>query len=62
MTLVTSYSADELRERRRQILDDFGMSLEEFRQRAQRYGLAGREWEAWNNLRAVAFLLGDDES
>lgn len=60
MTKVMSYSVDELRRRRQQILDERRMSLEEFRKRAQEYTLAGTEWDAWNDLRAIEFLLDDD--
>lgn len=60
LTKVMSSSARELQERRNRILDEHGMSLEVFRARADDYALVGTEWEAWESLRSIQFLLDDD--
>ncbi|CAM2854811.1 hypothetical protein SKPI104516_06460 [Skermania piniformis] len=59
MINVRTYSAEELVARRRGILDQFGMTLDEFRQRAETYSLRGREYDAWDDLSDIEFLLGE---
>lgn len=59
MTKMATLSDDELRARRQQILDKLGVTLEELRDRARGYALAGEEHEAWDQLESIAFLLGD---
>lgn len=59
MTKIATLSDDELRARRRAILEKLGISLEELRGRAQSYALAGEEHEAWEQLESIAFLLGE---
>lgn len=58
LTRVRVWTTDELLDRRRVILDRHGMSLDEFRERAATYALAGREHDAWDELRDIAYLLG----
>lgn len=60
MSRVVSVSRDELIERRRKILLELGVSYEEFRSLAERSALVGREWEAWQALVDIGFLLGDE--
>lgn len=52
-------SRAELEERRGEILRRVGMSLDDLRDRAEAGALVGEEWEAWQQLRDIAFLLGD---
>ncbi|WP_193048202.1 hypothetical protein [Mycolicibacterium baixiangningiae] len=59
MTRTETLTDDELRARRRAILDKLGMSFEELRDRANSYALAGEEHEAWEQLESIAFLLGE---
>ena len=48
-----------LKRRRQELLDALHVSPEEFAQRAQSHALVGDEWEAWEELREIDFLLGD---
>jgi len=50
---------DELVERRCAILARLGVTLEEFTQRAESSALVGEEWETWEELEDIAFLLGE---
>lgn len=52
----------ELLKRRQQILRRFDTNLEEFTERAKSFSLVGEEWDAWDQLQNIAFLLGDDKS
>ncbi|GGM70859.1 hypothetical protein GCM10012275_46630 [Longimycelium tulufanense] len=62
MTHVVHVTRDELLQRRDEILQRFHVTLEEFQQRAQNASLVGDEWEAWEELKDVAYLLGESES
>lgn len=62
MTCVVEVSRDTLLERRARILERFGTDLQEFTERAQSFSLVGEEWDAWDQLQNIAFLLGDDKS
>ncbi|BBY59257.1 hypothetical protein [Mycolicibacterium sarraceniae] len=59
MTNTATLSDDELRARRRAILDKLGLTIEELRSRAKSYALVGEEHEAWEQLESIAFLLGE---
>jgi hypothetical protein len=59
MTKIAALSDDELRARRTAILEKLGMTMEELRDRAKSYALAGEEHEAWEQLESIAFLLGE---
>lgn len=59
MTKTAALSDDELRARRAAILEKLGMPIEELRERAETYALAGEEHEAWEQLESIAFLLGE---
>jgi hypothetical protein len=59
MTKSAVLSDDELRARRAAILDKLGMSIEDLRERASSYALAGEEHEAWEQIESIAFLLGE---
>lgn len=59
MSRVVTVSREELEDRRRSILSGVGLSCEELRDRAASSTLIGDEWEAWQELRDVEFLLGD---
>jgi hypothetical protein len=60
MVRVVSVSRDDLLSRRAAILRENGLSLEEFATRAAQYTLIGAERDAWEELRSIAFLLGDE--
>lgn len=59
MSRVVSVSNDELAARRDEILRRLGLSLEELRSRADAGALTGDEWDAWQRLCDIEFLLGD---
>lgn len=50
-------SRDELLARREEILKRVGADLEEFTARAHSFSLVGEEWDAWDQLQNIAFLL-----
>jgi hypothetical protein len=60
MVRVVSVDRDELMKRRDEILTKQGLSLAQFAARAAQYTLVGSEWDAWEELRSIAFLLGDE--
>lgn len=62
MTRVEQATREGLLARREQLLEAYGTTLEEFAARAQQYALVGPEWEAWDELEKIAFLLGDDDA
>lgn len=53
-------SVVELLQRKDEILSEHNMTLDDFRERANSYALVGSQWEAWNDLKAIAFLLDDN--
>lgn len=59
MTRVVVAERGELERRRAEILARHGVSLEEFAERAARYALVGDELDDWDELRSIAFLLGE---
>lgn len=59
MVHVVNAQRQELVRRRSEILARHGVTLDEFTDRAARYELVGDEWDAWEELRGIAFLLDD---
>jgi hypothetical protein len=57
---VASVSRKELEKRREEILAEFDTTFEQLRDRAEVGTLLGDEWEAWDALCDIGFLLGDD--
>jgi hypothetical protein len=53
-------SSDELRERLRRVLADVDMEYAELADLAARYMLTPEELTAWDEVRAIRFLLGDE--
>jgi glycine cleavage system regulatory protein len=60
MVRVVSVDRDELLTRREEILAEHGLSLADLATRAAQYALVGSEWDAWEELRSIEFLLGDE--
>jgi hypothetical protein len=56
---VVEVSREELELRRKEVLDRLGISLQELAGKARAGSLVGDEWEAWQDLQDVGFLLGD---
>ncbi len=60
MARVLDVSRGDLERRRAAILQRLGVSLEELRARARSSSLIAEEWKAWEELRDISYLLGDD--
>lgn len=60
MSRVVSVSRAELEERRDEILQRLDLTLDELRSRADAGALIGEEWEDWQALCDIEFLLGED--
>jgi hypothetical protein len=54
-----SMSDEQLRARREEILSKLDLSMDELRARAERYALVGDEYEAWEELGSIAYLLAE---
>lgn len=61
MAHVVAVTRAELLERRNDILRQLGTDLPTFAARAKAFSLVGKEWDTWDELENIAFLLGDDE-
>jgi hypothetical protein len=59
ITRVKESTRAELEARREEILARLDVSLEELTRRVESSSLVGDEWEAWEELEDIAFLLGD---
>jgi predicted neuraminidase len=59
MTRVAAVTDEQLRARRERILAKLGVPLDELRDRAMHYALVGDEYDAWERLESIAFLLGE---
>ncbi|WP_424189975.1 hypothetical protein ACOBQX_14375 [Actinokineospora sp. G85] len=59
MTTVVTVTREELEARRKQILIRRSVTLEQFANRAAQGQLVGDEWDDWNTLEEVTFLLGE---
>ena len=53
---VKDVTLRDLRKRRREILDQLGMTYEELAEKAAARSLVGDEWAAWEELREIEFL------
>ncbi|TLW93529.1 hypothetical protein [Saccharomonospora piscinae] len=60
MTHAVELTRDQLLQRREHILERFDTTLSEFTERAHAFCLVGEEWDAWDELQNISFLLGDD--
>ena len=61
MTVTVEHaSAADLHERLRRVLADVGMEYAELADLAGRYMLTPEELAAWDEVRAICFLLGDE--
>jgi hypothetical protein len=59
MTRLAAVTNEQLRARREQILAKLGIPLDELHEWATRYALVGDEYDAWERLESIAFLLGE---
>ena len=59
MSPVISATRDELEARRRTLLEEVGVSLEDFARLAATRTLTGREFDIKEELDEIAFLLGE---
>jgi hypothetical protein len=59
-TGVITRSQDELLAWREEILSRLGLSYEELAEKADTYLLTADERSAWETLRGIDFLLGDE--
>ncbi len=59
MVRVVRADPEQLEARRAEILARYGLTLDQFAERAEAYSLVGEEWEAWDELRGIAFLLDE---
>ncbi|BDU04678.1 hypothetical protein [Nocardia cyriacigeorgica] len=59
MVQVKSYTVEQLKQQRDDILARVRMSLEQFREKASSYSLVGNEWNDWEDLQSIEFLLGN---
>ncbi len=59
MSKVHHVSRDELETRRSEILERLGRTYDELASDAERYSLVGDEWSAWEEIKNIDFLLGD---
>lgn len=56
---VVTLTRRELEARREAILRRLGTTLSDLEGRAAAGSLVGDEWDAWDDLRDIAYLLGD---
>jgi hypothetical protein len=59
MSPVVTVTRSELEDRRRVLLDELGLSLEEFEALADTRTLTGHEFDVKEELDEIAFLLGE---
>ena len=59
MSPVITVTREELEGRRRALLDELGVSLEEFESLVATSTLTGREFDVKEELDEIAFLLGE---
>jgi len=60
VTRVYEVSRADLEARRHEILAALGTAYEELARRAANFELVADEWAAWDELREIEFLLGDE--
>lgn len=61
MAVVISMSRDDLSHHRQKLLDSVGMTYEELRERAIAYTLRSEERAAYEAIRSIDYLLGNDK-
>ena len=61
MIEVVNVTRDDLLAYRLAIVEKHRLTLDEFADRARRYAMIGEEWDDWDELQGIAFLLGDDQ-
>lgn len=60
MSRVLETPRDALVARREDILRRLGVSYEDLRARAATYRLVGEEWDAWEEVTEIDYLLNDE--
>lgn len=60
MSTTISMTRDELLQQRQTLLDRTGMTYEQLREAALAYTLRPAERNAYETIRAIDYLLGDD--
>ena len=61
MASVIRLSRDELAHRRQQLLESVDITYEELRERALAYTLRSEEREAYEAIRSIDYLLGNEK-
>lgn len=61
MATVIRMSRDELAHRRQKLLESVGMTYEELRDRAVSYTLRSEERAAYEGIRSIDYLLGNEK-
>lgn len=61
MATVIRMSRDELAHRRQMLLESVGMTYEELRERALTYTLRSEERVAYETIRSIDYLLGNEK-
>lgn len=61
-TSVVTVRREDLLQRRAEILESLGMSLEQFATVSATHAMSGAEWDAREELDDIAFLLGESAS
>lgn len=56
-TVVRRVTRKQLVAKRREILEELGLSDEEFIAKVKSGGLVGREWAAWSDIEDIDYLL-----
>ena len=59
MARVVEMTSETLEGRRQEVLSSIDVDEQELRRRAEAGTLSEQEWDAWEELRNIAFLLGD---
>lgn len=62
MDRVEEVSPEELERRLAAILDELGVTLDQFYAKATTCSLVGAEWQAWEEIQDLAFLLGHGQN
>lgn len=60
--LTTTYSEEQLRKVRADLLEEVGCSFDELKRRADIYTLTDSERAVWETVKNIDYLLDDDES
>ncbi|MGY4100072.1 hypothetical protein ACW2Q0_11055 [Nocardia sp. R16R-3T] len=57
---VERVTSEELHRRRGEVLHRVGLTREEIAELAAQHTLTAEEWAAWDELRSIEFLLGEE--